>query len=196
MILRKLAISIIATGAFFIGSGVQAATYHFGHSLVGGGPANVHFADLDVNDLGGGHWSFFLHNIDLSVFGSGAFIGVMAVDGSAPSSVATVSGGGVSIVTKHAGGGPNGSFDFRYDFGGGSDKLKTGESVAWGAFGLGDAHLPNIGELALHVQGTSFSQNSPWYVAQVPEPETYAMWLVGLGLLGLLVRHRKESTIK
>ena len=196
MILRKLAISIIATGAFLLGSTAQAATYHFGHLLSsGGGPADVHFADLDISDLGGGHWSFFLHNIDLSVFGSGAFISTMAVDGSAPSSVTTLAGGGVSSVTKHAGGGPGGSFDFRYDFGGGTDKLKTTESVSWDAFGLGSAHLPSIRELALHVQGTSFSPNSAWYVAEIPEPETYAMFLVGLGLLGVSVRRRKELAV-
>ena len=74
MILRKLAISMIATGALVFGSGIQAATYLFGSLLSGGGPASVHLADLDINDLGSGHWSFSLYNIDLSVFGSGAFI--------------------------------------------------------------------------------------------------------------------------
>jgi len=191
MILKKLAISMIATGALVFGSGVQAATYSFGSLLSGGGPASVHFADLDINDLGSGHWSFSLYNIDLSVFGSDAFIGSMAVDGTTPSSVTTVGGGGVSDVGTNPGGGPGGSFDFRYVFGGGSDKLITTETISWDAYGLGSS-LPIDGELALHVQGTSFSPDSAWYVSQVPEPETYAMMLVGLGLIGFSLRNQKK----
>ncbi|SDX53526.1 FxDxF family PEP-CTERM protein [Nitrosomonas oligotropha] len=191
MFLKKLIASTFAVGILAIGSSAQAASYHFGHLLSGGGPSNIHFADLEINDLGSGHWSFFLHNIDLSAFGSGAFIGSMAVDGVTPSSVTTVAGGGVSTVSKNPGGGPGGSFDFRYDFGRGSDKLKTGESVSWNAFGLGSSHLPISGELALHVQGTKFSPDSAWYVSPVPEPETYAMLLAGLGLIGFSARSRK-----
>lgn len=193
MLFRKLIASAFLTGFLIIGSSAQAASYQFGQLLSGGGPTNIHFADLEINDLGSGHWSFFLHNIDLSAFGSGAFIGSMAVDGVTPSSVTTVPGGGVSTVSKNPGGGPGGSFDFRYDFGRGSDKLKTGESVSWNAFGLGSSHLPISGELALHVQGTKFSPDSAWYISPVPEPETYAMLLAGLGLLGFSARSRKQT---
>ncbi|MBS0299972.1 MAG: PEP-CTERM sorting domain-containing protein [Proteobacteria bacterium] len=193
MFLKKLIVSSFLTGFLIIGSSAQANSYHFGHLLSGGGPSNIHFADLEINDLGSGHWSFFLHNIDLSAFGSSAFIGSMAVDGVTPSSVTTVAGGGVSSVSKSPGGGPGGSFDFRYDFGHGSDKLKTGESVSWDAFGLGSSHLPISGELALHVQGTKFSPDSAWYVSPVPEPETYAMLLAGLGLIGFSTRSRKQA---
>lgn len=195
MLIKKLIASTFATGILIIGSGTQAASYHFGHLLTGGGPSNIHFADLEITDLGGGHWSFFLHNINLSLFGSSSFIRSMAVDGVTPSSVTTVAGGGVSSVSKNPGGGPGGSsgFDFRYDFGRGNDKLKTGESVSWDAFGLGSSHLPISGELALHVQGTKFSPDSAWYISPVPEPETYAMLLAGLGLLGFSARNRKQA---
>ncbi|PTQ76325.1 putative secreted protein with PEP-CTERM sorting signal [Nitrosomonas oligotropha] len=191
MILKKLAIAIIATGALVFGSGVQANTYSFGQLLSGGGPASVHLADLDINDLGGGHWSFTLYNIDLSAFGSTAFIGSMAVDGITPSSVTTVAGGGVSTVSISPGGGPGGSFDFRYDTASGSDRLTDAESVSWDAFGLGSSLLPSNGDLALHVQSTIFTDSSAWYVSPVPEPETYAMLLVGLGLLGTAIRRKK-----
>lgn len=190
MTLRKLVISMIATSAFVFGSAAQATTYSFGTLLSGGGPANVHLADLDINDLGSGHWSFSLYNIDLSVFGSGAFIGSMAVDGATPSSVTTVAGGGVSSVSTSPAGGPGGSFDFRYVLGGGSDKLQTTEAISWDAFGLGSS-LPINGDLALHVQGTSFSPSSAWYISPVPEPETYAMMLIGLGLIGFSIRRQK-----
>lgn len=194
MFLRKLIVSTLASGILIMGSSAQAASYHFGHLLTGGGPANIHFADLEINDLGGGHWSFFLHNIDLSAFGSGAFIGSMAVHGATePSSVTTVPGGGVSKVSENSGGGTGGigSFNYRYDLTFRSEKLTNGEQVSWDAFGLGSSPLPINGELALHVQGTKFSDSSAWYTSPVPEPETYAMFLVGLGLLGFSVRNRK-----
>ncbi|MDO8895852.1 FxDxF family PEP-CTERM protein [Nitrosomonas sp.] len=35
----------------------------------------------------------------------------------------------------------------------------------------------------------------PQTVAAVPEPETYVMLLVGLGLLGFMVRRSKESLV-
>ena len=130
MNLKKLSVSLAAAGLLAIGSGAQAATYQFGQLLSGGGPASIHFADLDINDLGGGEWSFTLYNIDLSAFGSSAFIGSMAVDGTEPSSVTTVPGGGVAKVGLNPGGGPGGDFDFRYVFGKGSDKLVDGESVS------------------------------------------------------------------
>ena len=44
-----------------------------------------------------------------------------------------------------------------------------------------------------HIQGLSNAQGeSEWYppATPVPEPETYAMLLVGLGLLGVVVRRR------
>lgn len=190
MNLKKLSVSLAAAGLLAIGSSAQAATYQFGQLLSGGGPANILFADLDINDLGGGEWSFTLYNIDLSAFGSKAFIGSMAVDGTAPSSITTVPGGGVVEVDDSPGGGPGGSFDFRYVFGGGKDRLVDGESVSWNAFGLGSV-LPVDGQLALHVQGTSYSPDSAWYVSAVPEPETYAMLLAGLGLLGFSLRNKK-----
>lgn len=192
MKLKKLSISLLAAGLLALGSSAQAATYQFGQLLSGGGPATLHFADLDINDLGGGHWTFTLYNIDLSAFGAKAFIGSMAVDGAEPSSVAAVPGGGVSDVDFNSAGGPGGDFDFRYILGGGSDKLVSGETISWDAFGLGSS-LPIDGQLALHVQGTSFKPDSAWYISPVPEPETYAMLLAGLGLLGFTLRNKRAK---
>ncbi|UJP07594.1 MAG: hypothetical protein LZF84_00305 [Nitrosomonas sp.] len=76
------------------------------------------------------HYRTYTHLMGID-FGAGAFVVAMAVNGLTPSSVTVVPGGG-----------PGGSFDFRYDFGRGSDKLKTGETVSWDAFGLGSSHLP------------------------------------------------------
>ncbi|MDE2389558.1 MAG: PEP-CTERM sorting domain-containing protein, partial [Betaproteobacteria bacterium] len=78
MFLRKLVVSTVVTSALIMGSSAQAASYQFGQLISGSGPSNIHFADLEINNLGSGRWSFLLHNIDLSVFGSNAFIGSMA----------------------------------------------------------------------------------------------------------------------
>lgn len=100
--------------------------------------------------------------------------------------------GGVSSVGKNPGGGPGGAFDFRYVFGGGADKLVEGESVSWDVAGM--FGTPGNGQLALHVQGIGPNDNSAWYVSSVPEPETYAMLLAGLGLVGFMARRRKVNS--
>jgi hypothetical protein len=191
MTLRKLVLSVVTAGFLFVGSAVQAASYSFGTILSGNSPSPVHFADLDINDNGNGSWSFSLFNIDLSAFGSNSFIGSMAVDGTKATSVTDVTGGGVAVVGLNPGSGPGGDFDFRYVFGGGSDKLVNAETVSWTAWGLGGA-LPTDGQLALHVQGIGPNDDSAWYISPVPEPETYAMMLIGLGLIGFSLRNKNR----
>ncbi len=201
MILRKLAISMIATGFLIFGSGVHATTsYSFGTLIPGqSGPSPVHFADLNATDDGGGNWSFTLTTLDLdTIFGNNSYIGSMAVAGTKPSSSSTDLGGGVTVVDPKNGGGPGGSFNFRYDFGSGgsSDRLEANETVTWHVGGLGSDPLPLDGELALHVQGINLvgypGLTSSWYISPVPEPETYAMMLVGLGLIGFSLRNQKK----
>ncbi|MDE2388259.1 MAG: PEP-CTERM sorting domain-containing protein [Betaproteobacteria bacterium] len=195
MNLKKISLSMLAAGLITIGSSAQAATYQFGQLLSGGGPANVHFADLSATNDGGGNWTFTLTTLDLNaIFGTDSFIGSMAVTGTKPSSSSTDLGGGVTVVDPKNGGGPGGSFNFRYDFGSGgaSDRLTANESVTWHVGGLGSDPLPINGQLALHVQSTSFAPDSAWYVSPVPEPETYAMLLAGLGLIGFSARSRKQ----
>lgn len=200
MNLRKLTVSIIAVGLLICGSATQAATYHFGQLLAGDGPTNPYFADLEITNNGGGNWSFTLSALDLNtIFGSKSFIGSIAVDGIKPTSISTDIGGGVTKVSLQNGGGPTGIYDFRYDMiNPKNDKLTGLESVTWHVGGLGTTLLSgNNGEMAMHVQGIGSNGDSAWYVATspIPEPETYAMLLAGLGLLGFMARRRKESTV-
>ena len=77
-----------------------------------------------------------------------------------------------------------------------NDKLTEFESATWHVGGLGSTALPGYnGELALHVQGIDSNGDSAWYTATspVPEPETYAMLLAGLGLLGFMAHRRKQN---
>ena len=195
MILRKLIVSIMTAGFIIFGSNVHATTYQFGQLLAGNGPANPHFADLEITDDGGGNWTFTLSALDLdTIFGTDSFIGSLAVDGVKTTSISTDAGGGVANVSIQNGGGPTGIFDFRYDLiNPQNDKLTGFESVTWHVGGLGSSALPSNGDLALHVQGIGTNGDSAWYISPVPEPETYAMLLVGLSLVGFSLRRQKQE---
>lgn len=76
----------------------------------------------------------------------------------------------------------------------GGAQLSTGASDMWSLSG------PTLaaGDYYLQVTGTVMSQAAGKYyadvaLAPVPEPETYAMMLGGLGLLGFMARRRKAA---
>lgn len=132
-------------------------------------------------------------------FGPSAFIGAMAVDFSGNSSgvgvaSGSVSGGGVTTVGVSPGGGPGGQFDFRFTLGSGgsSDRLTQSEAVNFQATGLGG----EVTNVALHLQGLNpdnFPGGSLWLLSgvtatPVPEPGSYALFLLGLIGLGFMMR--------
>ncbi len=127
--------------------------------------------------------------------------------------------GGVSVVSANSSNGPNSGNDpFTWNIGNGANRLTNNESVTWTASGLNISWLVNYnptpiltgnGTFALHVlnrgqggdhegefEGQDSGTNS-WYkatlVTAVPEPETYAMMLAGLGLTGFMVRRRNNK---
>ncbi len=196
--LKKIISVAIVAGLLSFVSSAQALVYTFGEKLSGGGPQFADVAQLEIVN-NGGDWTFTLDvSSNLStIFGNGAFVGTMAIAATRPSSVTTSLNGGVSGVFDVNGNGPGGNFDFRFDQGalGAADRLTSGESVTWTGFGMGGL-LPADGGLALHVQGTNLSPSSVWYISPVPEPEIYAMLLVGLGLVGFAARRRRTQMLK
>ncbi len=87
------------------------------------------------------------------------------------------------------------SFDFSESLGGGAgNRLTSGERVSWmTSFAQPTGFVAP--QFALHVQGIGANDDSGWYVptSPIPEPETYALLLAGLGLLGFHARRRKQK---
>lgn len=180
------------------------------------------FASLEMQNLGGGVWEFLLdiHNpLHPSVptfsnsFGSSAFIGSITFQlNPDPThwlslSDHLVASNGVSSVTATTGtGGSSPTFDadFGTALGGGSDKLVQNEWVEWKVSGLSGYTVTNA---YVHVQGidnhtgkycgghtdcsAKYTPLTP--VTPVPEPETYAMLLAGLCLVGFSARRRMNG---
>jgi hypothetical protein len=185
-----LALASMATWA-------TTTTYTFGTLLSGSYSPSTSFATLSETTTDNVHYNFTLTLNGLSsAFSSGAFVGSMAVDSSTSTSLPSTSGvsGGVASVSASHGGAPGGSWDFRDTFGGGSDRLTGSETVSWTST---FSQPVNLQTFALHVQGLSSLQGgSAWYgaVAVVPEPETYALMTLGLGLAGGLLRRRSRAS--
>lgn len=180
---QLLAAAAIAT----CGANVSAATFTFDN------------ATLDANDLA---TQFTLSTTTWpATWGANAFIGAVAVDYSGSVSNVTtsnVSGGGVTTVGTSSAAGPGGGMDlwFKLGAGGSSDRLGQSETVNWDASGLTGGEITNV---ALHVQGldnSNFPGGSMWLTAgggntpAIPEPSTYAMFILGLLAMGFLARKR------
>jgi hypothetical protein len=155
--------------------------------------------DDAILDLTGSTWTLTTNDWP-TAFGTSAFIGSMVVDYSGNSSGvvvdSTLSGGGVTVVSTAEGSGPGGQFDFRFNFGSGgsSDRLTEQETVSWQTSGLTGGVVTNV---ALHLQGlntANFPEGSLWLTPgntpPIPEPSTYALFILGLIGLGFMMRKR------
>ena len=192
--------NLLAAAALAAASASASAfTLDFGTLLSGtGAPSSLSFATLSVTE-NGSDVDFSLDAFGLDQFtGTTPFIGAMAVQGNNDNTSVTNVSGGVSSVGMNPGGGPGGSYQFRFVFGqGAGNRLTDGETVSWtwvGGAGKYDG-------FALHVQGINYDSGtstnattSAWYVpGVVPEPETYALMLAGLAGVGLMARRRKSA---
>ena len=185
-----LAVAAVAVAGMCAGN-AYAATFTFDN------------ATLNLDELTS---AFSLSTADwTATYGPNAFIGSVAVDLSGSSSgvgvaSGSVSGGGVAAVSVAPGSGPGGAFDFRFNLGSGgsSDRLTGLETVNWQASGL----TGQVTNVALHVQGLStdsFPGGSLWVftgnnaAAPIPEPSTYALFVLGLIGLGFMMRKKLKG---
>ncbi|RZI85202.1 MAG: PEP-CTERM sorting domain-containing protein [Rubrivivax sp.] len=184
----KLAMAV--TSLSLAAAGSQAATYQLGTLLSGTGPQTPSLGTLTVTQSGA-DLNFTLSAEGLDLLGANAFLGAIAVDGVKQGSVTQALGGAPVSVAN--GGGPGGSFDFRFDLTGPKQaRLTDNESVSWTWSGANQS-LDSL-HFAAHIQGVSATgaSSSLWYsTAPVPEPESFALLAAGLGVIGLsLVKRR------
>jgi hypothetical protein len=83
--------------------------------------------------------------------------------------------------------------------GGDSGRLQSGEWVSW-TLNFATPQLPLLGVPPVAVRVEGFNQDgvtSGWYtpITAVPEPETFAMLLAGLGLMGFVARNRRRNLL-
>jgi hypothetical protein len=193
--------TLFASAASFT---ANAATYDFGALLSGSFQPGATFAELSVTSTGTNVYDFRLEANDLdALFADGAALGRLAVETDPAVTKNDVAVSNVAIswgtatpgsVEATNGGGPTGVWDFSFSF---NDKGRLVEANEWVQWTATFSTTPPVtfAGFALHVQRIRAVDpaGSAWYVpTPIPEPETYAMLLAGLGLLGFFVRRRKE----
>ena len=186
--------SFIAAMALLVSASASAATDTYGTLLAGKFQPADSFATLSYTNTGN-VYDFTLTAFDLdTIFTTGAFIGAIAVDSDFQPVISNVSGD--TVVSVANGGGPGGGFDFRFDLTGPKKaRLTANEMVSFTAT-FTDPVVLSAASFVLHVQGLTKAQgDSAWYspTPAVPEPETYAMLLAGLGLVGFIGRRRMNK---
>ena len=203
--LSKAAIAIVVALAC-TGAHAQISVYNFGSQITGSLQPASTFATLSVTTTNNANYLFDLQlTADFgSLFNnSNAFVGkvIFNTAGADPigSSVQLAPGAwGVTSVGYHANAGHPGSisFDFTEFLGqGANNRLVSGERVMWNTSFASPTSFVSP-EFALHVQSIGSNGNSGWYiptVTPIPEPESYALMLAGLGLLGIAARRRKQK---
>jgi hypothetical protein len=209
---RKSLLASALAVSFAGGAGSASAalneTLYFGTLLSGSYQPSDTFASMSVISTDDLTFTFALNAYDLnSLFTSGAYIDKAifnTVTGDSPTSLAFLSGdvSGVTLAN-----GPNvGSvtFDFGANFpnnNNGGARLTANETASWSVtFASAQTSLFADPSSALHVASLTTGQGgSAWYTptttptTPVPEPETYAMLLAGLGLIGAIARRRRAQ---
>lgn len=191
--MKQLMRNMLCSTALLASFSATAAVQDFGTLLSGSFQPETTFATMTYTNVGN-VYSFTLSAYDLdAIFTEGSFIGAIAVDADTQPMISNVMGD--ANVTVSNGGGPTGIFDFRFDLTGAQQsRLTANETVSWDATFTEPVSFTS-GSFALHVQGMTDAQGgSAWYSATpVPEPETYAMMMAGLGMLGFTAKRKSTK---
>lgn len=191
--MNKLVRNMLGSAALVVSLSANATVDTYGDLLSGTYQPDTTFASMTYTNVGN-VYSFTLSAFDLdAIFTDGSFIGSVAVDAESQPVISNVVGD--TVVSVANGGGPTGIFDFRFDLTGPKQtRLTANETVSWDATFSQPITLTSD-SFALHVQGLTTAQGeSGWYTATpVPEPETYAMMLAGLGMLGFTARRKTKK---
>lgn len=191
--MNKLVRNMLGSAALLASLSANATVDTYGELLSGTYQPATTFASMSYTNIGN-VYSFTLSAFDLdAIFTDGSFIGSVAVDSEYQPIISNVVGD--TVVSDANGGGPTGIFDFRFDLTGSQqDRLTANETVSWDATFSQPVTLTSD-SFTLHVQGLTTEQGeSGWYTATpVPEPETYAMMLAGLGMLGFTARRKTKK---
>jgi hypothetical protein len=186
---------MLGSAALVASLSANASVDTYGELLSGTYQPDTTFASMTYTNIGN-VYSFTLSAFDLdAIFTDGSFIGSVAVDSEYQPTISNVVGD--TVVSVANGGGPTGIFDFRFDLTGSQQtRLTANETVSWDATFSQPVTLTSD-SFALHVQGLTTEQGgSGWYTATpVPEPETYAMMLAGLGMLGFTARRKTKNKL-
>jgi hypothetical protein len=187
--------TVVAAAALGFGTPASAQTFSFGDFLTGtqvptGGAT---WASMSISNTSGNTYTFSLSlgsNFD-DIFGSQAYVNEAFFNASGFLSVGAptlLDNSGVSSISSVNGNnnGPTGIFEFGDRFGqNANNRLSAGETVSWSQTFASALTLISP-EVGLKVQGIGErGQDSATYTptTPIPEPETYAMLLAGLGLL-------------
>lgn len=89
------------------------------------------------------------------------------------------------------------NWDITYPTGANKDRLLNGDTANWTITGTGlslQSFALTGNGMMVHVQGLANGRSEKiGAVAAVPEPESYAMFLAGLGIIGAVVKRRKNA---
>lgn len=222
LVARSMAALVVAGTA--LSASAAITTYTFGSFFTGSGPASASFATLSI-DASADNKTFVFDlkvngNLE-ALFGTGAFVSALRVNTASnqdPASTTIASGiWGVEAVafdgsTSNTGGVGYGSvaWDFKDSFCGASggcnknapgSRLTGAEEVKWTSV-FTNAQTPLLATpgMILKVQGYNWNNASASaeytpVVTAVPEPETYAMMLAGLGLMASIARRRQRKNL-
>ncbi len=216
---QNFAKTLSAIAIVMLSSAASAATttYNFGTYLTGSGPTTPgSFATLTIDSTDN---KTFVFDLKVSsslnaIFGNGAFVSSLLVNTASnqdPSSSMMANGNwGVSFMTMDGSPSRTGNvvWDYKLSFCGltggcnlnnADSRLTQGEEVKWtSTFRYAQTPLLASPGMSLKVQGykwdglSSASAEYTSVVSSVPEPETYAMLLAGLGLMAGVARRKQK----